>query len=110
MMIRCSFSIPLEKIRDYNREVSELSYSPDYILRRGPYFGDAAGGGSKIIITYDFEKTRLVEAWEAISKQVDRFRGLLGFTLSAHILEKSKEVKRYPMKLKDQGLVSYANQ
>jgi len=109
-MIRCSFSVPLERIRDYAREVSELSYLPEYITKRGPYIKDAAGAGSKIIITYDFEKSRLVEAWEAISKQFDRFRGLPGFALSAHILEKSKEVKRYPLNLKGQGLESYASQ
>ena len=110
MMIRCTFSIPFEKIRGYAREFSELSSLPEYITKRGPYIKDAAGAGSKIIITYDFEKSGLVEAWEAISKQFDRFHGLPGFALSAHILEKSKEVKTYPLDLKGQGLESYASE
>ena len=110
MIIRCTISVPFERIRDYAREVSELSSLPDYIIKRGPYIGDAAGAGSKIIITYDFEKARLVEAWEAISKQFDRFHRIPGFALSAHILEKSKKVKRYPLSLKGQGLESYASQ
>jgi hypothetical protein len=110
MMIRCTFSVPFEKIRDYAREVSELSSLPEYITKRGPFIKEDGGGGSKIIISYDFDKARLVEAWEVISKQFDIFHGLPGFALSAHILEKSKEVKRYPLDLKGQGLGSYSSE
>jgi len=94
-MIRCTFSVPLERIKDYAREVSELSSLPEYITKRGPYIKEAAGAGSKIIILYEFEKSKIVEVWETISKQLDTFRGIPGFALSAHILEKGKEVKRY---------------
>jgi hypothetical protein len=110
MMIRCTFSVPFEKITDSTREVSELSSLPEYITKRGPYIKEVTGGVSKIIISYDFEKARLVEAWEMISKQFDRFHGLPGFALSTHIVEKSKEVKRYPLDLKGQGLESYASE
>jgi hypothetical protein len=110
MMIRCTFSFPFERIKDYAREFSEISSSPEYITKRGPYVKENSGGVSKIIISYDFEKARLVEAWEVISKQFDRFHGLPGFSLSAHILEKSKEVKRYPLDLKGQGLESYVSE
>ena len=109
-MIRCTFSVPFEKIKDYAREVSEISSLPVYITKRGPYIKEDPGGVSKIIISYDFEKARLVEAWEVISKHFDRFfHGLPGFALSAHILGKSKEVKRYPLNLKGQGLESSAS-
>ena len=110
MLIRCSFSVPLERIRDYAREVSELSSLPAYITKRGPYIKDAAGAGSEIIIIYEFEKSKVFEVWETISKQLDTFCGIPGFALSAHILEKSKEVKRYPLSLRGQGLESYASQ
>ena len=102
MMIRCTFSVPFEKTRSYAKEVSELSSLPEYIKRRGPYIKEAPGEDSKIVISYDFDKSRLVEAWELISKQFDIFHGLPGFALSAHILEKTKEVKRYPLDLKSQ--------
>jgi hypothetical protein len=106
MMIRCTFSIPFEKIRDYTTELSELSSLPEYITKRGPYIKDVAGELSQIII-YDFEKPRLAEAWEAISKQFDRFHGIPGFALSAHILGKSKEIKTYPLDRKSQYLLPY---
>ena len=110
MMIRCTFSVPFEKIKDYAREVSEISSLPEYITKRGPYIKETPGGVSKIIISYDFEKARFIEAWEVISKQFDSFHGFPGVALSAHILEKSKEVKWYPLDLKGQSLVSSASE
>jgi len=110
MMIRCTFSVPFEKIRDYSKKVSELSSLPEYITKRGPYIKECSGGLSQIIISYDFDKARLVEAWEVISKQFDIFHGLPGFALSAHILEKNKELKRYPLDPKGQRLDSSASE
>jgi len=110
MLIRCTFSVPLERIRDYSKEVSELSSLPEYITKRGPYIKEAGGASSKIIIVYDFDKSRIIEAWETVSKHLDRFRGIPGFALSALILGKSKEVKRYPLTLKGQGLEPYTNE
>jgi len=104
MIIRCTFSVPLERIRDYAKEVSELCSLPEYITKRGPYIREAVGAGNKIIILYDFEKSRTVEAWQTISKQVDTFRSIPGFALSAYILEKGKEVKMRPMDLEGQGV------
>jgi hypothetical protein len=68
----------------------------EYINSRGPYIKKAAGADTKIIILYDFEESKTVEAWETISNQVDTFRNIPGFTLSAHIFEKGKEVKGVP--------------
>ncbi len=109
-MIRCTFSVPFEIIKDYARKVSELSSLPEYITKRGPYIKEAPGGGTKIIIEYDFDRARFVEVWEVISKLFDRFYRVPGFALSAHILGKGKEVKMYPLNLKGQHLESYANE
>ena len=97
MIIRCTFSVPLERIRDYAKEVSRLCPLPEYITRRGPYIKETTGAGGKIIIFYEFEESKTVEAWETISKQVDTFRVIPGFSLSAHILGKGKEVKRFSL-------------
>jgi len=106
MLIRCTFSVPLERIGDYAGGLPELSSLPAYITKRGPYIKDAAGAGSKIIIIYEFEKSKVFEVWEMISKQLDTFRGIPGFALSAHILEKGKEVKNYPINLEGQGVAN----
>ena len=109
MTIKCTFSMPLERIKDYAGVLSDLAPLPAYIIKRGPFIKDA-GAGNKIIIIYEFEESKAVEVWETISKQLDRFRGIPGFALSAHILGKRKEGKITPLNLKGQRLESYANE
>jgi hypothetical protein len=48
----------------------------------------------KVIITYEFDKSNLAEAWESIFRQLDVFRGVPGFALSAQILGKRGGVKK----------------
>lgn len=104
MLIRCTFSVPLQRIRVYTREVSEVSSLPEYIIKRGPYIKEAPGTSSEIIIIYEFDKAKIAEVWEYISKQLDILHGIPGFTFSAHILEEGKEVRRVPIKLDGQGV------
>jgi len=48
----------------------------------------------KIIFTYEFDKTKLTEAWENISKHWDVFRSVRGVALSAQVLRESGEVEK----------------
>jgi len=88
VIIKCAFSTPLEGIREHARKVIGLSPMPAYITKRGPYIKENGGAGDQIIIIYEFDKSKLSEAWEIISKQLDALRGVPGFTLSAHLLAK----------------------
>ena len=90
MVIKCAFSITLEGIREQARKVIGLSPIPGYITKRGPYIKENGGAGDQIITIYEFDESKLSEAWEIISKQLDAFRGVPGFTLSAHLLAKGK--------------------
>jgi hypothetical protein len=94
MIIKCTFQILLEDIRDYTRQVMDLPPLPEYITKRGPYIKEKGGAGNQIITIYEFDKSKLSEAWENISKQVDAVRGVSGFTLSAHVLRKGKNFNR----------------
>ena len=42
-----------------------------------------------VIITYEFDKSKLADAWEHISQQWDLFRSARGATRSVQILRKS---------------------
>jgi hypothetical protein len=90
VIIKCAFSIPLEGIREQARKVIGLSPMPGYITKRGPYIKENGGTGDQVIVIYEFDKSKLSEAWEIISKQLDTLRGVPGFTLSAHLLAKGK--------------------
>ena len=94
MVIKCTFSIPLEGIRDYASQIVDLPPLPEYITKRGPYIKENGGTGNQIITIYEFDKSRLSEAWENISRQLDAFRGVPGFALSAHVLANGRKSKR----------------
>ena len=94
MVIKCTFSIPLESTRDYARQLVELPPLPEYINKRGPYIKGNGGAGNQIITIYEFDQSKLSEAWENISKQVDAFRRIPGFNLSAHGLANGKRFKK----------------
>jgi hypothetical protein len=79
---------------DYARQVLELPPLPEYIIKRGPYIKEAMGGGDQIITIYEFDKSNLSEAWDNISEQMDAFRGIPGFRMSAHVLAKGKGIKK----------------
>ena len=89
MGTRFSFSIPLENIKEYARKVIELPPLPEFIVKRGPYIHDVV----KIMVVYEFDKSKIEEAWEIISQHLDAFISIPGFTLHSHILEKGKGIE-----------------
>jgi len=97
MVIKCTFSIPLKSIKDYASQITGLPSLPEYITQRGPYINDSSEANNEIITIYEFDKSKFAEAYENISKHIDAFRGLPGFTFSAKLLTKGREVKPFQM-------------
>lgn len=104
MVIKCSFLVSLQNLRDNAKNFTDSQPLPEYIVETGPYVNNKKGGIHQIIILYKFDKARFAEAWEDISKKLDSLRTLPGFTVSAHIygprpyhlpLEKGDEIKKY---------------
>ncbi len=98
MIIKCILSVSLENVRYYSQQFSELPPLAGYITQKGPYVNNKEGASHQIITLYEFERSKLKEAWKNILKQMDSFCGIPGFTLSAHILEKAQELN-HPMEL-----------
>ena len=84
MVIKCTLSVCLKNIGGYARKLSELPPLPGYIIRRGPFVSDGVGGDDRVITIYEFDKSRLADAWQIISDQLDVFQDIPGFTFSAH--------------------------
>ena len=95
MIIKCSFSIPLKAIGDYNRQAKRLPSLPSYITKRGPYIDESHGRANQITTVYEFDKSLLAEAWETISKHLDVFRAVRGFTLSAQVMDREREAQKF---------------
>lgn len=68
-------------------------------MKKGPYVNNKEGAAHQIITIYEFDISKITEAWECISKQLDAFRSIPGCALSVHILQKGREVKGYRISL-----------
>ena len=92
MVIKCTLPFPLKVILPYLEKMSELPPLPGYITQRGPFSNNDVRDKNRIIIVYDFDESRLAEAWRIISDQLDVFRDIPGFTFSAHRSDGSAKV------------------
>jgi len=109
MFIKCTLSVSLKSIRVYAGRLSELPPLPQYITRRGPFIHKGVGGEDRIIIIFEFDKSRLAEAWENISNQLDTFHDIPGFTFSAHRSIVFAEAKdKQPFKVRNKNIVRTA--
>ena len=105
MVIRITLLVAMKRIKELARIVTQLPPSPDYIAKRGPYIDGGVRTGSRMVIMYEFDKSKLTKAWENICKQRDAFYGIPGFIFSAHLLEEGKEPKEYPITLENQDML-----
>lgn len=106
MIIKFSLQVPVEEILFYIKKIVELPPLPGYITKRGPFINKGGGDKNRIITIYNFDESRLIEAWDIIFKHVHIFRDLPGFTFSAHrriVFAEMKDVQ--PFRLKDRRLV-----
>jgi hypothetical protein len=102
VLIKCSFLLSRESVRDYLKQFSDSPRLPEYIIKKGPYINNNKGAFHQIILLYKFDKSKFAVARECISQQLASLRGFPEFTLSAHIygprtthltLEKGEEIK-----------------
>jgi hypothetical protein len=91
MVIKCSFSFPLKAIGEYDRQAKKLPALPEFIIKRGPYLDEGPGAASQITTVFEFEKSKLREAWQNISGHLDALRIVPGFKLSAQVMEIERE-------------------
>lgn len=85
MIIKCTFLLSRESGMDGRKQSSDDQPLPEGIIKKGTYLNNAKGAFRQVIIIYKFDKSHFTRAWEYIARQLDAFRDLPGFTLSAHI-------------------------
>ena len=61
------------------------------------------------MVVYEFDKTKISEAREIISKHLEAYRSIPGFTLHSHILEKGEGLKGYRISPENQGAAKPAD-
>jgi hypothetical protein len=85
MIINCALSTSLEFIMHYAKQFTNLPPLPAYITKNGPYIKNEKGGKHQIMICYEFDQSKFVEAMENICKQLISFRDLPEFALFADL-------------------------
>ena len=83
MVIKCTLLVPLKKFLPYVKKLSELPPLPGYITQRGPFINKDVRDKNQIIIVYDFEESKLAEAWKIILNHLEVFRGIPDVTFVA---------------------------
>ncbi len=85
MVINCFLSTSPEDLWHYARQLIDSPPLPGYITKNGPYLENGGGGRQEIIICYEFDKSKFVEAMENICKQLGSFRDVPEFALFADL-------------------------
>jgi hypothetical protein len=94
MVIRCIISGSMESIKYSAKKCRELPSLPGHIARKGPYVKNEEEGDHQIVISYEFDRSRLKEAWENVLRQMDSFHGVAGLNISIHLSEKTRKVNQ----------------
>ncbi len=93
MVIKGILSVDIEGIKYYAKNFSQLPPLPEHITKKGPYVNNKEGAARQIIILYEFDRSKLREAWTNILKQMDFLYGVPGLAISAHISKANKKVE-----------------
>ena len=89
MIIKCILSGSMESIIDSAKQYGELPALPEHISKNGPYVDHDQGADHQIIISYEFDRSRLREAWEKVLKEMDSLQMGAGVHIAFHIFEKT---------------------
>ena len=91
MVIIANMSYPTESAGEMPKRFMEQPPLPAYITMKGPYGIFEVGAGIKLIVIYEFDKSKLSEAYEAIAARCTKYLGVPGLTYSTNIWLEAKE-------------------
>jgi len=91
MVIISISSYPLESVKEIAKRLMQQSPLPAYITMKGPYANSEVGAGMKVIAIFEFDKSKLSEAFEVITARYVKYHGVPGFTYSHNVWLETKE-------------------
>jgi hypothetical protein len=87
MVIKGICTFPIEKLKEYSGQAGKSSPLPECLRIEGPYITFGKNEKAQQIVLYEFEKGKLMEACKYISKQLEEFKNIPGFSFSFELLE-----------------------
>ena len=91
MVIIAIVSYPPESAKEMGKRLMEQPPLPAYVTMKGPYANAEVGAGMKVIAIFEFDKSKLSDAYEALAARYTKYFGVPGFTFSMNIWLDAKE-------------------
>jgi hypothetical protein len=85
MVIIGMMSYPPESAEELSSRFLASPPIPAFMIMRGPYLNSEVGVGIKTIILYEFEKSKIREAYAVVLDRYAKFIGVPGFTFSVQL-------------------------
>ena len=82
MVIIGTMAFPPESEKEMAERFSNAAPVPSFMTLRGPYVNSEVGVGNKIISIYEFDQSRIKEAYEFVLTRYSKYVGIPGFTYS----------------------------
>ena len=91
MIILGTLSFPPSSGKEVGKAFLQLPPLPDYITMRGPYVHGVKGEGVQSTVIYEFDKSKMAEAFEHVSNRYAPYFDIAGFTYSINVCLEAQE-------------------
>ena len=91
MVIIGTMSFPPQSAKEVGKCFMELPPVPDYITMKGPYVHGVKGEGIQSTILYEFDRSRMAEAFENVSNRYVAYHGVAGLTYAINVCLEAQE-------------------
>jgi hypothetical protein len=89
MVIMSTVSYLPENFKDAYKRFKDLPPPPSFLTMKGPYMKTEAGSGVKGYVIYEFDPSKMKEAYEFVVTRMGKFVGVPGYTYSVDVLFES---------------------
>ena len=96
MVIMSIVSYLPENFKDAYKRFKDQPSPPPFVTIKGPYMKSEASSGLKGYVFYEFEQSKMREAYEFVVTRMGKFVGVPGFTYSIDVLFEPKDAALKP--------------
>jgi hypothetical protein len=91
MVIIGTMSFPPESAKEIGKRFMEQLSLPDYMTMKGPYISTVKGEGIQGTTLYEFDRSRMAEAFESVSNRYVTYFDVAGFTYTTDVYLDAQE-------------------
>jgi hypothetical protein len=85
-----------ENFKESYKRFKDLPSPPSFVTMKGPYMKSEAGLGLTGYVLYEFDQSKMREAYEFVATRMGKFVGVPGYTYSIDVLFEPKDATLKP--------------